>query len=327
MSIKITKGKKNRPQKVCVYGPEGVGKTELAASLPNPLFIDAEGGSDHIDVERWEVNSMKEIREAIKFLLTEEHDYKSAILDTIDWVEKRDAQELCAKYKVDSIEKIEGGYGKGYTILEESLMSFLGELDKVRAKGIHVVLLAHSKVLKFEDPELAAAFDRYQLKLEKKTSMLVKEWVDALLFANYVTNVTDKAGTFDSKRGVGGKKRVLHTERSAAFDAKNRHGLTGSVEMPKDNPSVHIIEPIFGPLCAENTHKEPAKTAPPEETSDADEAKLTDAIDKAGGKDAVIAFLKSKKEEMPMSDKFRARVLDNPQGFIDAVKKFNKEAA
>ena len=43
--MKITSGKVIRPQKVVIYGSEGIGKTSMAAQFPNPLFIDTEGGT------------------------------------------------------------------------------------------------------------------------------------------------------------------------------------------------------------------------------------------------------------------------------------------
>jgi hypothetical protein len=54
--------------------------------------------------------------------------------------------------------------------------------------------------------------------MSKQVAPLVKEWADCLLFGNFVTLVTDG-------KGVGGKKRRLWSERTAAIEAKNRVGL------------------------------------------------------------------------------------------------------
>ena len=50
--LNITSGKIDRALKVVVYGSEGIGKTTFAAAFPEPLFIDTEGGTAHMDVRR-----------------------------------------------------------------------------------------------------------------------------------------------------------------------------------------------------------------------------------------------------------------------------------
>ena len=37
--IPITKGKIQTAKKVIIYGPEGIGKSTLAAQFPNPVFL------------------------------------------------------------------------------------------------------------------------------------------------------------------------------------------------------------------------------------------------------------------------------------------------
>ena len=336
--MKITTGIKARPQKVCIYGPEGVGKTLLASDLPSPIYIDAEGGTDHIDVARVEVHTMGEIREAIQWLKREKHDFQTVVLDTIDWVEKRLIAELCASYKTDSIEKIDGGYGKGYTVLEEQMMSFLGDLDSLRKKGMHIVFLAHSKIQKHEDPELGSAYDRFQLKLEKKTAGLIKEWVDALLFYRFKT-ITAERSASGTHRGVA-KGREIATARAAAYDAKNRHGLPDRITVAEGDPHPAAgLAAIFSmtgsaaaapaPVVPASAPAAPTAPANPGEEDDSDEIpglpksptpgeKLARLIDNAGGQEALDAYLSAK--GLVWDEKLQAKALRNPGGFIAAVK-------
>lgn len=328
--MKFSKGKKERPQKGVIYGPEGVGKTTLANDMPSPLFIDAEQGSDHLDLDRVEVDTMGDIREVVKFLKSDAHEYKTVVLDTIDWIEKRLIKELCAEFKAESIEQIEGGYGKGYTILEERMMGFLGELDSVRKKGMHIILLAHSKVQKYEDPELASSYDRYQLKLEKKTSALIKEWCDCLLFYNYDTKITDQAGTIDKKRGVQGKDRTIRTERCAAFDAKNRHHLPPVIKVDLAHPAKGLLG-VFDvptPVTASVNVEQTAPVAPATKAyaqTDLGEGAISSIIARAGGAELVAEFVKSKGGSFPLDSDWARRVLDKPERFINAVAEFNAD--
>jgi hypothetical protein len=217
-------GLKPRPQRVVLYAPEGLGKTTLASQFPNPLFFDFEGGTHHIDVVRVEPKNLEETEAALVEISKKDpktFGVQTIVIDTIDWLENLIVEAVCREGKKESIEDF--GYGKGFTKVEERMLKFLGILDAVKNAGFHVVLLAHSEIKKFELPEAAGAFDRYQLKLEKRNEPLVKEWADALLFGNWKTQIAEKDNGKD--RLVGGKTRVLYCNRSAAYDAKNRYGL------------------------------------------------------------------------------------------------------
>jgi hypothetical protein len=107
--------------------------------------------------------------------------------------------------------------------------------------GMHVVFVAHVKVVRTSPPDMTDGYDRWELKMSKQVAPLLKEWCDALLFCNYETRTT--TGTDGRVKAVGGKKRVIHTERSAAFDAKNRYGLEPIVPMTIDSLAPIFAEP------------------------------------------------------------------------------------
>jgi hypothetical protein len=124
-------------------------------------------------------------------------------------------------------------------ILAEEFAKFLASLDALLARGMHVVFLAHSTVRKFEAPDQAGSYDRFELKLSKQVAPLLKEWADVVLFATYVTRTVEKDS--GKLRGVGGKERVLFANHAAAFDAKNRHGLPDKLSF-----TVEALAPVFG---------------------------------------------------------------------------------
>jgi len=92
---------------------------------------------------------------------------------------------------------------------------------------MHVVLLAHGWIKGFKNPD-GEDYDRYELKLHPKAGGLLKEWCDAVLFANYETLTHETNGR---NKGVSTGARVLHTQRRAAWDAKNRYDLPHTIPL------------------------------------------------------------------------------------------------
>lgn len=227
MALNIIQGKQPRAQKVIIYGSEGIGKTTLASQFPDVLFIDTEGGTSHLDVKRIEgIQNWAQLIDTVKEVASTPGICKTLAIDTADWAEASATSHLCAKYKKTGIEDF--GYGKGYTYLGEEFQNLLNACDKVIDAGIHVVITAHAKMRKFEQPDEMGAYDRWEMKLSKQVAPLLKEWADMVLFCNYQTMViTTDSG---SKKAQGGK-RVIYTSHSPVWDAKNRHGLPDVVPM------------------------------------------------------------------------------------------------
>lgn len=229
--FEITSGVISSAQKVVIYGPEGIGKSTFASQFPDPLFIDTEGSTKKLNVKRypkptsWEMLN-NEIREVIST-----NPCKTLVIDTVDWAEQLCLNSICDRYQKKSIEDF--GYGNGYVYEKEEFGRFLNLLQDVTDSGINVVLTAHAQMRKFEQPDELGSYDRWELKLGKKTnsqiSPLVKEWADTVLFANYKTYavaVDDKGKKFKAQGG----ERVMYTSHHPCWDAKNRDGLPP--EMP-----------------------------------------------------------------------------------------------
>jgi hypothetical protein len=220
--MKIIKERIQTAPRIILYGPEGVGKTTFGASCPNPLFICAERGADSLDVHRVNITTYEEAKEVFRYLVTEKHEYKTLVIDTIDWLEQAIITDFCKTFKKPSIEDF--GFGAGYVKLEEETRKFISMLDYICDKGLNIVLLAHSKIERFNDPELKEPIDRWQLKTHKRTSPLYKEWCDDMLFCNHDRSVMDG-------KAIGGYDRLLWGVHTAARDAKSRHGIGEKIEL------------------------------------------------------------------------------------------------
>jgi GTPase SAR1 family protein len=223
----IQKGVSARAQRITIFGPNGIGKTSLAAAFPEPLFIDTEDGSTHLNVARIQASEPESFFDALRQLGNEEHSYQTLVIDTIDAVEKHLRYRVCKRHKMAGIEDF--GYGRGWSYLREELDLFLtGCLDRFIRQGIHVVVVGHSTVKRVQPPGLSDAYDRYELKLDLVNSNRLKEWSDAVLFLNWDTRIQENAE--GRRRGIGGKERMIYTQHSTAYDAKNRVNLPEKVK-------------------------------------------------------------------------------------------------
>lgn len=230
--MEITRGKIKKAKKVVIYGPEGIGKSTFASRFPDSVFIDTEGSTNDMDVARLpRPTSWTMLLEEVDYIRKTPGACRTLVIDTIDWAEQLCVEHICAKHNKSGIEDF--GYGNGYVYTKEEFGRFLNRLTDVIEAGVHVVLTAHAQLRKFEQPDEMGAYDRWELKLGKKTSSqtspLVKEWADMLLFANYKTYsvaVDDKG----KKHKAQGGKRVMYTNHHPCWDAKNRYGLPDECE-------------------------------------------------------------------------------------------------
>jgi hypothetical protein len=228
----IQRGKQSLPPRFVVYGTEGIGKSTLGAQCPVPVFISTEDGVSEIECDKFPLASkFDEVVSCINTLLSEQHEYQTLVIDSLDWLERLIWDDLCRQYNVASIEKVDGGYAKGYSHALGHWRHLLALLNRLRLERDMIIMcIAHAKVEKFEDPE-ATSYDRYSPRLHKHACSLVCEWADAVLFATRKIRVETQDSGFNRKRGVAhgvgkdGGERILRTIGGPACVAKNRFGL------------------------------------------------------------------------------------------------------
>ena len=309
--MNITRGPMKTAKKVGIYGPEGVGKTSFAARFPGAVFIDTEGSTRHMDVARFDPpEELSDVITQINYVISNPNQFGTLVIDTVDWLEKLLFNAVCVENKWKSIE--DPGYGKGYVAAKQKMQQLLEMLDNVIKVGVHVVLVCHSFIRKFEQPDEMSSYDRYMLKLnEKNIAPLIKEWVDMLLFVNYKTDVVTVEGS-KAKKGKGGQKRVMYTNHTAAWDAKNRFGLPD--EMPFE---YELIAELFGeaePVA--EAHEEAPKPEPAPAKTEA-QATVQTAAKIPAKKADKMAMKMERPESMKSEDTDKDEVLQTLWGLMD----------
>jgi hypothetical protein len=218
--------------RILVHGVAGVGKTTFAAGARGPVFVLTEDGLGTLDVQHFPLaRKFEDVMEALAALYSEPHDFKTVVIDSIDWLEPLVWLRTCHDNGWPSIE--EPGYGKGYIAALGPWREYLDGLNALRnERGMTVIQIAHTEIRRFDSPE-HEPYDRYQIKLHARAAALLQEHSDVVLFANYRISTVKADVGFNKKvtRALGSGERVLYTAERPAFLAKNRFGLPDSLPL------------------------------------------------------------------------------------------------
>lgn len=228
----LRKGGQPKPPIMVLYGIKGSGKTTVTAGAPDPVFAFIEDGVGQLDVPNWRITTFDDIMQAIGILYTEEHDRKTFVVDSLDWLEPLVWAETCRRHGWENIDT--PGYGKGYVAAGAVWREYLDGLVALRdERGMTIVQIAHETIKRFDSPE-HEPYDRYRIKLHDRAADLVQEHADIVAFMNYRVSIAKTDAGFNKKvaRGVGGGQRVLYLEERPAFQAKNRYGMPASIDLP-----------------------------------------------------------------------------------------------
>jgi hypothetical protein len=203
-----------------LQGTDGIGKSTFGAKSQDCIFIQAENGLAFIEADRFPLaESWEDILEQVKTLANEDHSYKTVVLDTTDAAAKLGETYVCQQNRWDSPADPKASYGAFYVAEENAWVHLLSGLNFLHTqKNMNVLLLSHVASKSFKDPELEA-YDRWEMRCNKKVNSVIKDWVDFNLFANYETTVK-KEGM--KATGVSYGNRFLFTRFTAAYDAKSR---------------------------------------------------------------------------------------------------------
>lgn len=242
----IVGSKKQTPLRCIIYGPAGVGKTTLASRFPSPILLRVEDGAGELDIPTFpqQVRYLQELDAAITALKNGQHEFKTLIVDSIDWLEPIVWQYVCEGAGKKSIEEF--GYGKGYVLACDIWRKVLAKIESLKAVGMNVVLIAHGLPVKFDPPD-SDSYMRYDVKLHSKSAELVKEWADSIFFIQYQVRVTSADPSMLGSKGkaTGDGTRVIYTAERPAYIAKSRKALPPVFPIEKIEDYGEFLKLVF----------------------------------------------------------------------------------
>ena len=222
------------------YGPSGVGKTSLWANMPRPMFVvdpQEEGIEDLVEfgqapepaqptivVEDWQ-----ETMKTAEAIANGKYNIQSAIFDSVTGFEKLCFQSHCEEH-------FQGDWSKqGFYAFQQGPKNaaktdwprFLDALDAIRRSGINVVLIGHSQIKNFDNPD-GDDYSQFVPYLDKEVWQQTHRWAKAVIFYNH-DMAFEKKG-LKTKVKKGSESRFLYTSHSAAYAAKNRWGLEPAID-------------------------------------------------------------------------------------------------
>jgi len=265
MALKLSDLKKvraDKPPRVMIYGPPGIGKTTLASEFPAPVFLQIEDGTPG-DLELTsfgKIDDFNQLMEAFAALYSEPHDFKTVVVDSVSELQRLIFAETCRRgdEKGNAKNNIEDfGYGKGYVYAGRIWQEFLEAVNALRNhRQMGVVLIAHSTIARFDDPE-TVSYDRYEIDLHGKSVGVIERDMDAILLLKQPVNVETEEVGFNKERNraKGGNVILIHAQGRPAYTAKNRYNMPPTLRYDKGAGFKALAEYFF-PTIKQNKIKE-----------------------------------------------------------------------
>ena len=219
----------DRPIVCTVLGDAGTGKTSLAATFPNPVFIRAEDGLQAIPLDDRPdalpvVTDVAELWDQLGALIKEEHDYKTVVIDSVTALERLFGQHIIDSdpKKPKSLNQAIGGYGAGFQAVSTLHQRVRKAAELLANRGIHVVFIAHADLETIDLPD-QEPHSRYSLRLHKRSVAPYVNDVDAVLHVRLKTYVMGEEG---KRKAISDGTRIVVCHAAASSISKNRYRIT-----------------------------------------------------------------------------------------------------
>ena len=263
---------------ITIVGFPGVGKSTLAALFPNPIFVQAENASTVFETwtedrqpafmpELPAANAKRQVKPSeillaqLRELATEEHPFKTVVVDTITAMNTLFEGEVVEfdPNGASNIGEAAGGFHKGFLVAAGMHVKIRNACEHLRRKGIAVVFLAHTGIVKMKNRPEAGEYTAYSIDMPEKARQIYIGSSDAVFYLksrDFVMGHEEnrKGQTTKYGRVTNTGERVLITSSDGTIgyvDAKNRYSMPEEIDVPKEtNPILEMI-PFFNAVTTQ----------------------------------------------------------------------------
>ena len=239
--FKIKNKAQRQGAKILIYGTEKIGKTTFGVNTPNPILMSIEDGARNIkrndskefdeldDIDSWD-KCMRVVQDLTRY----NHDYKTLVIDSIDWLERRCHQRIIGNRDTD-LTRVNGGFQAGPRDAQRRHSDLLYNLDYLQQKrGMNIVAISHYQIKKYTDPLMEEGFDMFMPKCEPMVSALWREWSEAIIFVAQPMTLRDQGNPKKKTRGGECQDPVAYTVATPQYMAGNRYGLPAKMKFGYD---------------------------------------------------------------------------------------------
>jgi hypothetical protein len=236
---RVTTTTKRLPSRILIHAVQKWGKTSFAAQAPSPIFLCTRGEDglmtllDNGLVQPTPhfpecLPTWGDVKLALNELIVREHQHKTVVIDTINGAIQLAQEHVIANQYDGSYEKFDA-YGRGGQRLLPAVIELTTLLDRLRERGMAVILPAHSVVKTFKNPE-GVDYPRWEPPIFKEVQEHLDRWCDAILFGKYEVHAESPDKKATKGKAYGGQDRILCTEYHPTYAAGNRFGLPAEIE-------------------------------------------------------------------------------------------------
>ena len=233
----------DKPAIVTISGRHGLGKTTIASHWPLAYLANTEKSTPKgVNIPSMKITHAQQLFDLVAALLNEDHDYKTLIVDTVDTFEGMLEDMICKQMGWDNISAPD--FGVGYTEAANRFGYLMQGFQKLRdVKKMHIVLLAHVEVARFDDPR-TGSYSTYDIAVRRRVREVLSNLSDAIFFMALDPTLKEKKG--ESTKASASQNIYLFTQPSVSFNAKNPWEMPKKVLVPKEDPFSAVAEHLPG---------------------------------------------------------------------------------